>query len=204
LKLTVFTKSRQLEATVRAFVSREYKGMRAALAAALAAALVVLALTLPGRASATSRLTRVGGLRVNVITLINHTRASHGLRRLHVRRRLSWAAGAHTRAMARHGYFAHGWYTGAGFGTWMRWYYPGPGFRSWSAGENLFWRTRSPSARTIVRAWMNSPAHRANLLGHWRHIGLSVIRVRHAPGLFRWFSSVTIVTADFGRRRRHS
>ena len=47
---------------------------------------------------------------------------------------------------------------------------------------------------------MNSAGHRANLLGRWRHLGVSVYRVRNPIGVFRAYSAVTIVTVEFGRR----
>ena len=174
--------------------------MKLALAATAALVLAVCALALPGRASATTTVTRLGTLQSNVAARINRVRAYHGVRRLRVIRSLASASSGHDRVMALHGYFSHNWYTGVSFGTWIRWYYPGPGYTSWSAGENLYWTTRIPTARRVVRAWMNSGGHRANVLGRWRHLGVAVFRVKNPPGIFRSYSAITIVTADFGRR----
>ena len=54
--------------------------------------------------------------------------------------------------------------------------------------------------RGVVRAWMRSAGHRANLLGRWRQLGVSVIRVANPTGVYRPFGRVTIVTAEFGSR----
>jgi uncharacterized protein YkwD len=50
--------------------------------------------------------------------------------------------------------------------------------RSWSAGENIAWGSGGyATPRSIVRAWMNSPPHRENILnGRFREIGLGVAR----------------------------
>jgi hypothetical protein len=49
--------------------------------------------------------------------------------------------------------------------------------RPWRVGENLAWGTgalATPGA--IVRAWMNSPGHRENILNaHYREIGVGVV-----------------------------
>ena len=52
-----------------------------------------------------------------------------------------------------------------------------PSGRAWAVGENLAWGTGplgTPAA--IVRAWMNSPGHRANILDpRFRQIGLGIV-----------------------------
>jgi uncharacterized protein YkwD len=47
---------------------------------------------------------------------------------------------------------------------------------------------------------MNSPGHRANILGAWKRVGVAIIRVSSPGGFYRSHSQVTIVVADFGRR----
>lgn len=45
----------------------------------------------------------------------------------------------------------------------------------WRAGENLAWGTGGyGTVRSIFKAWMRSPGHRANLLGDFTEIGISV------------------------------
>lgn len=52
----------------------------------------------------------------------------------------------------------------------------------WRAGENLAWGTGPQgSPRAIFRAWMHSPEHRANILGHFAQIGIG-LRVGNLDG----------------------
>jgi uncharacterized protein YkwD len=44
----------------------------------------------------------------------------------------------------------------------------------YSVGENLAWVTVGVTPRQVVEAWLDSPAHRANLLDrHFRHTGVA-------------------------------
>jgi len=63
-----------------------------------------------------------------------------------------------------------------------------------SLGENLAWATGSAAtARLIVRMWLTSAEHRANLLRPSFHrIGLGLAR-----GPFLGQGNATVVTADF-------
>ena len=63
--------------------------------------------------------------------------------------------------------------------------------------ENLFWWDRDCSAAEVVRAWMASPVHRANLLhGGWRHFGVGVVmRSPFGPGV----TAVAVYGARFRR-----
>jgi uncharacterized protein YkwD len=102
--------------------------------------------------------------------------------------------------MVRHGYFSHSWSTGAPFGTWIARFWPGPGYASWAAGENLFLRAApDATAAKIVRRWLRSPGHRANILRpDWERIGL--VHVRGAVGTYLRAGTVTIAAAAFGNR----
>jgi uncharacterized protein YkwD len=43
----------------------------------------------------------------------------------------------------------------------------------WRAGENLAWGTgQYGTVRSIFRAWMGSPEHRANILGNFTQVGI--------------------------------
>lgn len=45
----------------------------------------------------------------------------------------------------------------------------------WRVGENIAWGTGSyDSVRSIFRAWIHSPEHRANILGHYTQIGVGL------------------------------
>jgi uncharacterized protein YkwD len=69
---------------------------------------------------------------------------------------------------------------------------PGPAY-----GENLAWATGSDArARVIVRTWLASPGHRANVLRPgWQRLGIGA-----AVGEFLGYPSATVVTADFAGR----
>ena len=61
-------------------------------------------------------------------------------------------------------------------------------------GENLAWGVGSrATARAIVRSWLASPGHRANLLRpSWERIGIG-----SRTGTFLGYAGATVVTADF-------
>ena len=68
---------------------------------------------------------------------------------------------------------------------------------NWSMGENLAWGlSRYSTPRKIVQAWMQSPPHRATVLGAWRYG--TVVSKRDAPMPGRQTSGVTVVQ-HFGR-----
>jgi len=121
----------------------------------------------------------------SLLRVVNATRVAHHLRPLRLDTGLQRAARAHTGEMLRGDYFSHGDF----YGRMVRFHLTG------SLGENLAWGSGSyASARSIVRMWLASPAHRANLLrpGYSR-IGLGV-----ASGSFQGAAGATVVTADFG------
>jgi uncharacterized protein YkwD len=90
--------------------------------------------------------------------------------------------------MLRRNYFAHGDFAA----RMAAFHVQGP-----TAGENLAWGS-GPFGRagTIVREWLASPEHRANLLrpGYAR-IGIGLVR-----GSFLGTGGATVVTADFAGR----
>ena len=67
-------------------------------------------------------------------------------------------------------------------------------------GENIAWGAGArASARSILRGWMASPPHRANVLApRFREIGIGI--ATGAPARLRSASPAATVTADFGRR----
>jgi uncharacterized protein YkwD len=165
----------------------------------VAALVAVLALALPATSSALSSWEQYT-LESAVVHRINTVRANHGLRRLRGNARLRDAAKTHNAVMASHGYCAHDWWDGTPISTWIWWFWPGPGYTYAAAGENLYWSSSRPTARQVVRWWMHSPPHRANVLGRWRRIAVSAIRIRNPIGDFSRYSAITTVTVEFGRR----
>jgi uncharacterized protein YkwD len=131
-----------------------------------------------GRPSAQQHFAR------QLLRVQNAERRRHGLRGLRVSPYLSRASRRHARDMTRRHYFAHLSRRGndvvdrvlsTGYGAGKR----------FAVQENLFWWDRECSAAAVVRAWMASPVHRANLLhGGWRQFGVGVVmRSPFGPGV---------------------
>lgn len=168
---------------------------------AVASALMAL-FALPAPAQAGVRVLAADPLETAVVRKMNQVRRSHGLRPLRVVPALNRAAHQHANDMAQHGYFSHDWSNGAHFGRWIRRYWPGPGrYRSWSVGENLYWRGPSITAQHVVRAWLNSPAHRRNLLKpSWRFVGVGGVQMLNPLGAYAGIPTPTLVAAEYGQR----
>jgi uncharacterized protein YkwD len=107
---------------------------------------------------------------------LNRERAHHGLRPLKLNKLLARAARRHARDMARRNYFSHDTLGGGSFVDRIRQAGYLKGARRWTVGENLAWGSQRHSRpRTIMRMWMNSPGHRANILSaSFREIGIGV------------------------------
>jgi uncharacterized protein YkwD len=115
-----------------------------------------------------------------------------------VSKRLQQAALAHDREMLRFGFFGHSSPNGREFWQRVERWYPQRG-QGWTVGENLLAASPNVSMKETVAAWLASPEHRAILLSDaWRAVGVAVVHVRHAPGIYEG-EATTIVTADFGR-----
>ena len=137
-------------------------------------------------------------LAASTVCLLNVERSQRGLRALRVNGRLSAAAQQHTGDMVRRRYFSHTSRSGSGMGDRIRRQGYLSGARSWMIGENLAWGSGERSTpRSIVRAWMNSPGHRRNILtGRFREIGIGV--VDQAP--VRTANRGATYTTTFGSR----
>jgi uncharacterized protein YkwD len=123
-----------------------------------------------------------------LLTLMNQVRIAHGLRPLRADVRLEGAARTHSRRMLRTGTFAHGAFTAR-----IR----RAGVRAPRVGENLAWGAGSLArARTIVRMWLASPSHRANLL----RPGYRIVGVGAISGCFNGQRHTLMVTTDFAGR----
>ena len=143
----------------------------------------------------------MAALEAQVLVEMNTVRRSRGLKPLRSSTRLAAAADAHSRAMARRGFFSHNSADGSPFSKRIERFYGPRGYRYWSVGENLLWSSPSVDAAGALKMWMNSPPHRANMLARgWREVGLSAVHVPSAPGVYGG-REVTVVTADFGVRR---
>jgi uncharacterized protein YkwD len=133
------------------------------------------------------------------VCLLNDKRARRGLPSLRLSGRLSRAARAHSRDMARRNYFSHNSLSGADFIDRIRRSGYLRNARRWTVGENLAWGSGSRATpRAIVRSWMRSHGHRANILdGRFRHIGVGI--AYDAPADARGLPAATYTT-DFGAK----
>lgn len=110
--------------------------------------------------------------------LINEERAKAGVRPVYANGDLRQAGIGHSQEMVSDGYFEHTSPRGRTFidrissTGYMR------SARRWLVGENLVWGTGSLSSpQAMVDAWMESPAHRANLLRErFREVGVAAVR----------------------------
>jgi uncharacterized protein YkwD len=130
------------------------------------------------------------------LCVLNAQRARRDLPRLRLNRKLSTAARRHSRAMVSGKFFSHDSADGSSFLDRIRRTGYLSGASSWSVGENIAYGSGDRSSpRSIGRAWMNSPPHRANILSRsFREIGIGV-----AYGLPVGGSGATYTT-DFGTR----
>jgi uncharacterized protein YkwD len=112
------------------------------------------------------------------LCLINRERTSRGLVGLRANGTLAKAARTHAADMVANRYFSHDTLSGVDFFTRVK----AAGYRARPSagllvGENLAWGSGVlASPEQIVRAWMRSPGHRANILRPgFREIGLGVV-----------------------------
>ena len=137
-------------------------------------------------------------IREAILCLHNKVRAQNGVAPLRANTRLRRAATGHTKDMVAAGYFEH---TSPGGSTMvdriLNADYVGDG-QGWMLGENLAWGTGSlGTPRGAMKAWMNSPGHKANILKRgFRELGVGV--VAGVPGSDDAGATYTV---DFGVRR---
>jgi uncharacterized protein YkwD len=145
---------------------------------------VFCAVALVPAAGAATRTTAAGSL----LQAVNQTRSAHGLRPLKLDSSLVRAARSHSSEMLRENVFTHGDF----HGRMVAFHVAGP-----TAGENLAWGSGGYAQPTsIIREWLASPEHRANLLRPgWTRIGIGVVR-----GSFLGNGGSSVVTADFAGR----
>lgn len=139
----------------------------------------------------------VGHARKAVLCLLNRERHSRGMSKLDRDKKLQRASQRHNDYMQNHRCFSHqcsgeaalpgrlqnaGWLTG--------------GINAWACGENIAWGSGNlGTPRNIVKQWMNSSGHRANILsGRFDEIGIGyskgTITNKSANG--------AVMTTDFG------
>jgi uncharacterized protein YkwD len=140
----------------------------------------------------------LSNVRRAILCLHNQIRARHHLPLLRINRKLVHAAAGHSASMVRQRYFDHTEPTGATFVQRIeRARYVRPN-QAWSLGENIAWGTGElASPAGVMRAWMHSPGHRANILHRsYREVGIGIKLGVPTDG-----HTGATFTIDFGARR---
>ena len=170
----------------------------AATAAALATAVPADAHAACANADKHPSQATVTQLRAATVCLVNVERRKHGRAKLRANTGLALAGQRHARDMVRKHYFAHDSRSGRDFKDRI----VRTGYTRGSAailGENLAWGSHNlATPRAIVRGWMNSPGHRANILQpRFRHLGIGIVRAAPTSA-----NNAATYAAEFGRRYR--
>jgi uncharacterized protein YkwD len=132
-----------------------------------------------------------------LLSLINLTRAQHGLRQVRVDATLTKAARKHTAEMLRLDRFSH--LSANGRNVAQRARAAGYGMRArsaWRVGEILGWGCRGAGdPENFLRMWLSSSFHRSVLLNPgWRDVGIGL-----STGSFMGHTDASVATVDFGR-----
>lgn len=105
----------------------------------------------------------------DIVALINEERQKSGLAPLSVNTKLDQAARLKAQDMVLNDYFAHT--SPAGISPWH--WFSKSGYDYQLAGENL--AIDFNDAQAVIKAWMNSPSHRANILNpNFSEIGVAI------------------------------
>ncbi len=153
------------------------------------------------RATGGGEVSRCGGGKIYLgakerksFRLHNEVRRDRNLKPFCVHPDLQKAARSHSEDMIRRDYFSHNT-KGKNEGACER--VRRFGYRFRSCGENIAWGSGPKgSPGNIMRNWMNSSGHRANILNNkYREVGIGT-----HTGTFNGTRNVTMYTADFGAR----
>lgn len=101
-----------------------------------------------------------------VLVLINQQRIAQGLAPFAWQANLAAAAQAHSQDLAAHHFCSHNGSDGSNPGTRIA----RAGYRARAWGETVGCGQQTPG--DVVNAWMNSPGHRAILMGQYQHAGV--------------------------------
>lgn len=136
-----------------------------------------------------------------ILCLLNHERAGRHLRRLRISTNLTRAASGHSKDMVKRRYFAHTTPANVTFDHRIRRARYAPD-GSAKLGENLAWGMGDPALPIeIVRGWMASPEHRANILEPaYRSIGIGISAGVPVDATASSAASGATYTTDFGSR----
>ncbi len=156
------------------------------LSAASPGALSPTALASGGCRGAGARRASTAVMRRAMLCLVNHARAGAGLSPFRAERHLGRAAARHASDMGRRNFFAHVSPNGKSPLARVR----AAGWRG-GVGEVIAWGCGTlASPRATLRAWLNSPPHRAIVLGGGHAAGVGVKRLGGCGGRAYWVMDV--------------
>ena len=129
--------------------------------------------------------TNLADVRRATLCLLNAERAARNLPPLRANDALARAALGHARDMVVNDYFSHESRSGADVVARIRDAGYLRGRSRWTVGENLAWGVgRKATPSEIVRSWMDSPGHRANILHRaFDEVGVGVTLGVPQPGM---------------------
>lgn len=125
--------------------------------------------------------------RGDLFAAANSSRAANGLGAFSLNGQLNNSAQAKAQHMADNNYWAHV----APDGTQPWYFFEAAGYNYSRAGENLAYGFSTSYATND--GWMNSPSHRANILGDYAEVGFGIVNSPSFQG-----SENTIVVAHYG------
>jgi len=174
----------------------------------LAAPVVVAALALAAPAGASAAGTcadtdlmpaadNMPRVAASTLCLLNEERAAHGLPAVAQNPSLDRASVAYSQRLVRESFFAHEAPDGSDVVDRLT----AVGYIrddvAWTVGENLAWAQGVlATPANVMRAWMESPGHRENILGRdFREIGVGIVMGTPSPG-----PEGATFTTEFGRR----
>jgi uncharacterized protein YkwD len=137
--------------------------------------------------------------RAAIACYINRARDRYHLRALDVAKSLNRASQDHTDYMLRHDCFDHECGSEAALDKRLKKAgYLKSGMTAWSYGENIAWgQDRLGTPKAMVKAWMHSPGHRANILNpDFRDVGIGF----RSGSLSKRSTNAGLYTTDFGYR----
>ncbi|MBK5229686.1 MAG: CAP domain-containing protein [Thermoleophilia bacterium] len=136
--------------------------------------------------------------------LVNRERRKHGMHALRLNTKLKKSSNWQAGDMAANAYFGHQRAGGPGFAVRVTRFGYASHASGYSLGENLAWATGGgASPRAIVRMWMNSTGHRANILRRrFKEQAVSAVAINgnQVGGAYAGAGPLVIYVNQFGTR----
>ncbi|KAG7385996.1 hypothetical protein PHYPSEUDO_000851 [Phytophthora pseudosyringae] len=129
--------------------------------------------------------TQTDGYQTKMLELVNEQRANNGLSSLCLNSKLLVSALCHSKDMAAKDYMAHN----GSDGSTMEERITQAGFVWTAVGENV--AAGQETVSDVMTAWMNSPEHKANILGDYKMLGTAYVYSADSTYQHFW-------TQDFG------